>query len=230
MTLAMVEAAEFERARGRIYAFFADLLLKPPTAERLDALFSTEGETALEMLFQAHPAVETLKQISREHRSGRRRDQDFLLDYEALFRVPGASYVHPFESVYRHEGDPSEKLVKAALLGRETMEVARAYQEEGLQPQEDFDELPDHLGVELEFAAFLSRQCAAALERGELEKARSFSAKKISFLTEHLLQWSGKCLSKLRNNASTPLYAVLAAFLECFLEHEQSETLEVANF
>lgn len=227
---AIQEAVEFERARGRIYAFFSDLLLKPPTAELLDALFTPEVETALEMLFPAHPAVETFRQIGRRHRSGRRQDQDFLLDYESLFRVPGANYVHPFESVYRQQGAPQKKVAKAVLLGPETMEVARIYQEEGLQPREDFAGLPDYLGVELEFAAFLSRKCAVALERGEQEKAKSCNAKRTAFLTEHLLQWSGKCLAGMKQNASTPLYVVLASLIECFLQGEQSETLEAANF
>jgi len=224
------QTVEMERARARVYAFFAGLLLNPPTAERLDMLFTADGETALEMLFPADPAVEAFRQISRRHRSGRRQDQDFLLDYEALFRVPGASYVHPFESVYRPNGAPQKKGVKAAMWGNETRDVAQIYQDEGLQPQEDFDGLPDHLGVELEFAAVLSRKCAAALERGEQVKAQSFNAKRSAFLTEHLLQWSGKCLAKVRQNASTPLYAALAALLESFLEGEQAETLEAANF
>jgi len=224
------EAAEIERARARVYAFFSALLLESQTAEGLDRLFTPDGEAAMEMLFPGHPAVEGFKQISRRHRSSCRQDQEFMLDYEALFRVPGASYVHPFESSYRQDGTGKNKTARAALWGNETREVAKTYQEEGLQPRQGFDELPDHLGVELEFAAFLSHKCAAALERGEVEKAQSFNAKKAAFLTEHLLQWSGKCLAKVRQNASTPLYAAVAALLESFLENEQSQTLEAANF
>ncbi len=224
------EAAEIERARARVYAFFSALLIESPTAERLDRLLTPDGETALEMLFPGHPAVEGFKQISRRHRSSCRQDHEFMLDYEALFRVPGASYVHPFESVYRHDGAAQKKGVRASLLGVETREVARIYQEEGLQPKQDFDELPDHLGAELEFVAFLSNKRAASLEREELEKAQSFYAKRASFLTEHLLQWSGKCLAKVRQNASTLFYAALATLLENFLENEQSQTFEAANF
>lgn len=227
---AMEQDAEMERARAQVYAFFSNLLLNPPTAERLDRLFSADGEAAMQMLFPGHPAVETFTQMSRRHRSNRLQEEDFLLDYEALLRVPGASYVHPFESVYRQADDRPRSAVKAAAWGEEAREVARIYLQEGLQPQEDFAELPDHLGVELEFAAFLSRQCAAALERGEQEKAQSFYAKRAAFLAEHLLQWSGACLSRVRQNADTPLYAALAALLESFLKGEQAETLKVANF
>ncbi|MCK8604240.1 TorD/DmsD family molecular chaperone [Desulfoferrobacter suflitae] len=226
----IAEAAAMERARARLYTFFSDLLLNPPTAERLDKLFTVAGETAMEMLFPGHPDVETFKQISWRHRFGRRQDQDFLLDYEALFRVPGESYVHPFESVYRQHDDPHAKGGKAALWGREAREVAQLYKDEGLQPREHFDGLPDHLGVELEFVAFLSCKCAAAMECGDQDKAQGFYAKRAAFLAEHLLAWSGKCLTRVGQNASTPFYAALAALLKSFLEDEKYQMLEAANF
>ena len=55
-----------------------------------------------------------MRALSEAYLSGECQAEEFLLDYEALFRVPGGSYVHPFESVYRREGFSAGK-VKGAV-------------------------------------------------------------------------------------------------------------------
>jgi TorA maturation chaperone TorD len=146
--------------------------------------------------------------------------EDFLLDYEALFRVPGHGYVHPFESVYRQEGFSTGNVNGCAVLAEPAREVASIYREHGLAPREGFTELPDHLGVELELMGILCRKTAEALEVEGLQNAARLVAQQRSFLTHHLLKWGPNCLDKVREKGGTPLYVSLADLLQTFLEEE----------
>jgi len=220
MTASRTENFHLEAARAEVYKFFAALLLNQPTPELLGGLLTEQGASGLDALFPQHPVAARFKELVEHYSRGTWRDEDFLLDYESMFRVPGDAYIHPFESVYRNQNVAGGEPSRSMILGPRAREVARIYEAEGLGPREDFAELPDHLGVELEFMAFLCGQTAAALEAGDGETATAFRCKQHVFLTEHLLEWSPDCLGKIEDGASTPLYRYLASLLKSFLEEE----------
>jgi TorA maturation chaperone TorD len=212
---------EVERARGQIYEFFSALFLNPPTTEMLSGIFNQEGTDAFEHLFPDHPASARLVELAKAYERSAWQVEDFLLDYEALFRVPGEGYVHPYESVYCHEGFSTGKIKGAVLLAEPAREIAHVYRAYGLAPREGFNELPDHLGVELEFMAVLCRKAAEALEGGREGSARQLTSDQGSFLSRHLLRWSSECLNGIREKAGTPFYVCMADLLGAFLEQEQ---------
>jgi TorA maturation chaperone TorD len=211
---------QMERARAQVYEFFSAVLLNPPTAEMLAEVLGENGAGIWEAMFPQQPAGERLRALSQAYTRGEWQAEDFLLDYEALFRVPGGSYVHPFESVYREHGSSPGKAKGCAVMGDQTREVARIYHEQGLAPREGFTELPDHLGVELELMAVLCRRTAKALEEENRRDAERLSSQQRAFLSEHLLKWGPDCLNKVRKKGQTPLYACLADLLKAFLEKE----------
>lgn len=218
----MVENQEnrMEKARGQVYEFFSAFFLDPPTAEMLAQVLGEDGVSIWEAMFPKHPACGRLRQLSQACRRGEWQAEDFLLDYEGLFRVPSDSYVHPFESVYRHEGFSSGKAKSCVVLAEQARQVASIYREQGLGPREGFTELPDHLGVELELMAVLCRRTAKALEEENRCDAARLASQQRSFLSEHLLQWGPHCLNRVREKGKTPLYACLADLLRTFLEKE----------
>jgi TorA maturation chaperone TorD len=220
MAASRTEDLHLETARAEVYRFFAALLLNQPTPELLGGLLTEKGASALDALFPQHPVAARFKELVEQYSRGTWRDEDFLLDYESMFRVPGDAYIHPFESVYRNQNVAMGQPNRSMILGPHALEVARMYQAEGLGPRENAAELPDHLGVELEFMAFLCDQRAAALKAGDRETALAFRCKEHLFLTEHLLEWGPECLGKIEQGASTPLYRYLAGLLKSFLEEE----------
>jgi putative dimethyl sulfoxide reductase chaperone len=209
-----------ERARGQVYEYFSALFLNQPTAEMLARVLSENGVDAWEIMFPQHSACAALRELSQAYHRGEWLTDDFLLDYEALFRVPGESYVHPFESVYRQEGFLAGKVKTCAVLADEAREVAAVYREQGLAPREEFKELPDHLGVELELMAVLCRKAAKAYEEESRHDARSLTSRQRDFLSQHLLKWGPQCLKKVREKGRTPLYGCMADLLNAFLEQE----------
>jgi TorA maturation chaperone TorD len=209
-----------EKARGQIYEFFSAFFLAPPTAEMLARVLGEDGVSIWEVMFPKHPACGGLRELSQAYRRGEWQAEDFLLDYEALFRVPSDSYVHPFESVYRQEGFSSGKAKSCVVLAEQARQVASIYREQGLAPREGFTELPDHLGVELELMAVLCRRTAKALEEKNRCDAARLASQQHSFLSHHLLKWGPQCLNKIREKGGTPLYACLSDLLKTFLEKE----------
>jgi TorA maturation chaperone TorD len=209
-----------EKARAQVYEFFSAVFLNQPTAEMLAGVLGENGAGVWEAMFPQHPACERLRALSQAYARGEWQAEDFLLDYEALFRVPGDSYVHPFESVYRREDISLGKAKCCAVLAEQAREVVLIYCEQGLAPREGFTELPDHLGVELELMAVLCRRTAKALEEENRRDAERLSSQQRAFLSEHLLKWGPDCLNKVREKGQTPLYACVADLLRAFLEKE----------
>jgi TorA maturation chaperone TorD len=222
MTMSSIGNSGLEKARAEVYRFFATLFLNQPTQEILDGVLSDQGASALEALFPDDPSVGRFRELVEDYRNGNNKAEEFLLDYESMFRVPGEAYIHPYESVYRHESYPEEGVKKAMVYGVWAQEVAKLYEAEGLAPIEGFTELPDHLGVELEFMAFLCHRAAEAVASGDNKDAEIFGSKQREFLQKHLLSWSEKCLMKMKEKASTPLYLYLANLLKSFLAEEGS--------
>ena len=209
-----------ERARGQVYGFFSSLFLNQPSPEMLNRLLGENGAAVWESMFPKHPACARMRVLSEAYLRGECQAEEFLLDYEALFRVPCDSYVHPFESAYIREGFSAGKVNGSTMMVGRTLEIAAIYREQDLSPREGFSELPDHLGVELELMALLCRKTAAALEKGDRQKAAHFVSRQRSFLEDHLLKWGPGCLDKVQKKGRTPLYACLADLLKAFLEEE----------
>jgi TorA maturation chaperone TorD len=213
---------EMEMARGQVYGFFSALFLNPPTAEMLSAILGNAASNAFEPVFSKHPACQRLKELSQEYRRGTWDIEDFILDFDALFRVPGDGYVHPFESVYAGENFSPGKRKGLAVLAGPSLELAALYRDHGIAPGEGFSEFPDHLGVELEFMEVLCRKAAEAFGKEDDEGAGRIISEQLFFLSQHLLKWSSSCLSMVRKRAGTPLYICLADLLEAFLEQERA--------
>ncbi|MCB2190080.1 MAG: molecular chaperone TorD family protein [Deltaproteobacteria bacterium] len=217
--------AGWERPRGQIYSFFAYVLLNRPDQQMLTGLLSEQVLAALQLIFPDHSATKRLARLVAEPLRIHHLREDFLLDYEALFRVPGDTYTHPYESAYLAAQDRNVGLDKLVLNPNRARLVVESYQELGLTPGGNFDEQPDHLGAQLDFAAHLCRLTAEELDKGESQNALRLKDHQESFLREHLLAWGGECLAKVERQASTELYQCLAGLGKAFLNSERQEIL-----
>lgn len=218
---------DLEIARGQMYAFFAAVLLNRPDQNMLAGLLSEPALSSLRMVFSDHPACTNLTRLAGDYSQGLCNDEDFLLDYEALFRVPGDFYTHPYESAYLTAGEGGRRKGVPSLDPNRTRRVIAAYQRLGLSPGDAFGEQPDHIGVELDFMSWLCHSIAEALQNGDTEEALRLSAEGELFAGEHLLGWSDGCLSKIEDNAATVFYRCIAALAKSFLVWEQERNLSV---
>jgi TorA maturation chaperone TorD len=98
--------------------------------------------------------------------------------------------------------------------------VEQLYLKEGLEPSTGVNELPDHVGVELEFMAVLCRKAVEAMRAGDAATAQAYRHQQYCFFMEHLGTWIRLLAERLASQAQTSLYRFLGNFLNLFLELE----------
>jgi TorA maturation chaperone TorD len=210
------EQIQWEEARSAVYAFFSQALINGPSQQFLTALSAEPGTEHLGDIFPDAAYREELARVRRDVREGRLTLEAASLDFEALFRVPGARYLSPYESVYRSQSAGSG----GRLCGPEAAAVERLYLKEGLGPNGEFSELPDHVGVELEFMAVLCRKALEAMRAGDAATARNYRHQQYCFFMEHPGTWVRLLAERLASQAQTSLYRFLGNFLNLFMELE----------
>jgi putative dimethyl sulfoxide reductase chaperone len=211
-----IEQIQWEEARRALYGFFSQAFIRGPSQQFLKAMISDEGTANLRGIFPDAAYQQELAQVQLDTREGRLTLEEAVLDFEALFRVPGSRYLSPYESVYRSKTASGW----GCLCGPETAAVERLYLKEGLGPSVEFAELPDHVGVELEFMAFLGLKVVEAMQAGDTATAQDYHHQQYCFFMDHVTPWVGLLAERLTSQAQTSLYRFLGNFLNLFLELE----------
>ena len=133
---------------------------------------------------------------------------DLEVEYTYLFinAVPHVP-APPYASAYSDQG---------LLMGEPAAEAMRAYRAAGVTLADDYDNLPDHLAVELEFVAWLGEQAIEAWEAGDGEKAQERLTQQEAFLRHHL-SWLPAFLDRLEEAARIPFYRELGLLTRSLL-------------
>jgi TorA maturation chaperone TorD len=215
------EHQEIEDARGTLYGFFSGLFRKALTSKEVGRILDEQTASVLQSLFHGCGAEKAFKELKQSLEESGTCMEELLMDYEALFRVPGRQFVHPYESAYRTSMTVKDNKTRPVMNVSFTEEVKRVYESEGLETAPGFDENADHLATELEYMANLCRIRATHIGQGNREEARLYEKKQNAFLCEHLDCWADPCLKNVEENASTPFYRTFAGFLRSFLEEER---------
>lgn len=119
------------------------------------------------------------------------------VEYTRLFKtaIPYVS-CSPYESMYRED----------VIMGHSTLSVLDFYSKAGLNVIEKFQDLPDHVAVELEFLYYLT-------ENG-------FIAPYDSFMNEHFSKWVPKFCEDVIKNDRIGYYGHAAGILKDFINVE----------
>jgi TorA maturation chaperone TorD len=225
MKMIGTEQIQWEEARSTVYGFFSQAFLRGPNQQFLETLISDTGVENLGGIFPDPVYRQELAQVGLDAREGRLSLERAILDFEALFRVPGPRYLSPYESVYRSQSAGG----RGCLCGPEAVAVEQFYLREGLTPNAGFTELPDHVGVEMEFMAFLCRKTWEAKKAGDPGAVQEYHHQQYCFFTEHLGGWAGLLAQRLASQAQTSLYRFLGNFLQLFLELEENLHFQAAD-
>lgn len=138
-----------------------------------------------------------------------------LLAYTPLFLGPFKVLASPYGSVYL-EG-------KREVMGTSTQDAARLYRQAGLDLSATSKEIPDHIGIELEFMYYLLYRQMEALERGDPETAHNWLTRQIDFLDRHLGRWIDPFAEAIVQNTSSAFYLSLAEATAAFVaQHRQA--------
>lgn len=196
--------------RARTYALLSALYLSPPS-EDIAALIRAGG-LAQEEGGALGAAADALTACFRRIASEGIPGADVEAEYTRLFVLPFGAVPH--ESYYLDE--------KKQVGGHVTAAVQRCYDAAAARLAGASMELPDHIGVELEFMKFLcdleSQFWNAASEEG-LETCIGFQR---DFLDSHLLRWHQALGRKIVEDSGLDLYRALARLTNDFLEAERA--------
>ena len=192
------------KSRAGIYRLLSMMYLKEVSEEFLKTLKSEEIIDAFNEL-----GVDFSKILFD-------KSEDKLLDelateYAALFIVPGG--IPPYESVR----------LKGMLCQEPEWQVRDFYKRCGLIVKEENKIFSDHLGMELEFMAYLADKEADAWKSNGEKTAGQWSSMQKEFFASHLGKWVFSFLKDMDKCAFHPFYKEVSKLTRSFLDVEKED-------
>jgi len=222
------EASDLARARGHVYHFLARFFTHAPEEEFVRNVLSADTLASLAEMFPEE-AVAELRHVAqtvslrggRGHLTEGPTLLDLVTDYTGLLDAPTRQYLTPYESVYRADSQDGRGRPAAWVYGPSTVAVRRLYEAAGAEIAPEFRDLPDHVGMELEFLAFLCEREAEAWEVGQEEDAATWHDWQRRFLEEHLGVWIDALCEKMQRFARTGFFRAAAGLTAAYVARER---------
>jgi putative dimethyl sulfoxide reductase chaperone len=146
--------------------------------------------------------------------------QELLVDYTRLFLGPVQALAQPYASVWLSGQNQ--------LMQAPTLDVMALYDQAGFEVDGDFQELPDHVAVELEFLYLLLWRENEARATGDAAALDVIASTKRDFLDQHLGRWLGPFVLAMHDGAQTEFYETLAQLTERFVRLSATESPQPA--
>lgn len=180
----------------------------PPTAAFLeenccDSLATLLADGAPEAAGHATDAANLIKNNSLE---------ELAVEHARLFMGPFQLVAPPYGSIYLDDAK--------TVMGESTARVAEFYRSNGLQPADDFHELPDHIAVELEFLSYLAHKQREAEEGGNQDEAERLNGVRQEFVTTYLLPWLEPFTTAIIEDGESPFYQAIARCTAAFITQD----------
>jgi TorA maturation chaperone TorD len=196
--------------RSKMYGFLASICLQPPS----ESLAAMIRDGSILKMFDANQEefwLSRLKGYVDRAAEDPELIEDLTAEHASFFVLP--SGVIPHEAVYKDK--------KKRLGGRDTMDVARFYQLAGAEITEECIEMPDHLGIELQFMEFLCGIEKELAAKDEADGLRECHRLQNEFLNQHLLQWAFQCCEDIFRESEKGFYGAVANLVSDFLSSEK---------
>lgn len=197
--------------RQEMYQFLAGLFLQPPSTAMLELLKEKGASSLLPTGEDTAIWMQEMNAFCEEIKTMIDPAGEMEAEYTALFVLP--SGVLPHEAVYVDE--------KKRLGGRVTMAVALFYEEAALKMSEGCIEMPDHLGIELEFMARLCGLERSFRMENDQISLQICCAFQHNFMNRHLGCWARQCCEEVMSLADYGFYRAVAQITLAFLAAEE---------
>jgi putative dimethyl sulfoxide reductase chaperone len=155
---------------------------------------------------------------------------ELAVDYAAVFLGAGiadGTVAYPYESVYT---SPERLIMQDARD-----QVLAIYRERGLDKDEALDIPEDHVGLELEFMAYLCHEAKEAIVLNDWSAAAVSLQIQKEFLEHHLLNWMSEFCADIQKCAHVDFYKAIGTITHGYLAldmqiiHYLSETMVSSN-
>lgn len=214
MTIETVEP--ITKTRGILYDWFSKVVLLEPNQENFAPFVNEDVLAELKELLQSKEYGETLIQSMMRWKVDPAYQEELIIEFNDLFKVPGGKYLFPYESCYR-EKNIDDSI--GQVYGCSTVEVKHIYKSLNINMNEK--EIPDHLGLELLLMGNLCLLEYLYLENHNEELANKYHEWQKGFLYDHLLHWGFEILRKMNTISQTDFYQSISLFMIDFIREEQ---------
>ena len=137
---------------------------------------------------------------------------ELAVDYASVFLGAGiaeGTVAYPYESVYTS----TERLIMQDARDK----VLAIYREKGLDKNESLDIPEDHIGLELEFMAYLCHEAKEALVLKDWDTASASLMLQKSFLEQHLRNWVPEFCSDIQKCSQIDFYKAVGKMTNGYL-------------
>ena len=210
--------AEMALARRDLYRFLSAAFLAEPGPDFLAHLHDESFQAALAEWFSP-TVVENFQRVA-EAMDAEGLSKSARLEFTNLFLVPGGHHIAPYESVFRDTREIEGREISGLLMGQSAMDVQQWYRLAALEINGDFKELPDHIGLEFHYLAYLCDREQAFGDTGDSAKQTRAREMQRDFLKAHVLSWLGDLAEKIRAKAALPLYPAIASLALEFCQND----------
>ncbi|WP_434512080.1 TorD/DmsD family molecular chaperone [Desulfitobacterium sp. AusDCA] len=217
-SLDLIDNREENISRAVLYNLFASLLARKTDDTWLNPDFQRQ---LLFGLPESEGKVEILGALKKALKKPEDY-QEFQLDFDQLFIVPGPNLTFPYESCYTHRNVDG---TFGRLWQEPAQDMQRILKEWKLEFAEGWNLIPDHISVELFFMAELCHRCTTA-EKSQYQALRNWQ---INFFNKHLRVWGFEFVECLTEKAQTDFYRGVSKLLREFLT-EEKEGLVLNNY
>ena len=191
----------FQGASGFLGAM-GSAFLHEMTEEQISALAAVDFASLAD-----EGAGDAFGRLSRYlRRRGPNARQDLAVDYARVFLAAGiydGDTAVPYESVFTSS--------EGILMQDARDQTLACYRAWGMEVDPSLQMPEDHLGFQLEFAAFLCRSVGDALACGDDERACEAAEALASFIDAHLLNWLPQLQARVEEFAQLAFYPALVA-------------------
>lgn len=213
VTTVTTTSSQTTRARGLCYRFLSACYCLPEDdflgSEEFEAFSAALGELGSEATGAAEDLARAYDETER---------QALRIEYSRLFIGPFKLPAPPYGSCYLDDG--------RQLMGDSTLDVVKRYQEAGVDVESGKGDVPDHIGIELEFMGYLVQLEDESAGDDDTAGLRDTLAKQASFLEKHLCAWVPIFAEKLAEDTDSEFYKSLVAATDTFLAEDLARVRE----
>lgn len=196
--------------RHYLYELLQHIFGHDPSLELLKATTSEHTQEALMLLLDEDTLDDHLSVLA-ELKQAVSSDTEGMLsklksEYTYLMLGPNKLPAPPWESVYLNE--------ERTIFQESTLSVRRAYLEYQFLPTNYPHEADDHIALELDFMAHLSKLAQQRFEEENIQDVKRLLSDQKAFLEEHLLLWIGDFAEQIQLSKTHFFYPKLAVLAE----------------
>jgi TorA maturation chaperone TorD len=200
---------EVGSARRGVYTFLSAAFLQSPDRESISRL--CQSPPASDETGQAGlDSLQRLVEYAREAQANSELIEQARREFMDLFRVPGGKYVPPYESVHRDSREVAGKRVSGLLMGQSAVDVRKWYRLAALEISDEYKDLPDHIGLELNYLAYLCGKEAEFAHGGEESRLQRTWEMQRDFLAAHVVCWVEDLRTRIREKSDNVYFRAVA--------------------